>query len=304
MTSRTGSDGPRRGPRSRAMWAPHPAAFTTTWSASANADALRRARRRAVSSRPLCACSAPQQRWARGTITRQPHRVSTRIVARFTSWNQRSCTHPDSRATVPRTSVPPGGVRSAGSRRNGAAPRGTRARTRRGMNARASGCSRAATAAAPGAAERRRARAIGARARRACGGARSRCSRGFHHATERHVRRADVLAGAADEASIHERRERVVDLGPAVGDRAHRGDPASGRRRFVAGEPVGGAVGQAQAARDAGVEVGVDRVVGADPVRRDRPRDRRSARPRASRCRGSGGVVVAHRPTSSHAATV
>jgi len=31
------------------------------------------------------------------------------MVARFTWWNQRSCTHPERSATVPRTSTPAGG---------------------------------------------------------------------------------------------------------------------------------------------------------------------------------------------------
>ena len=92
-----------------------------------------------MSSLPLCAASAPQQRCARGTTTRQPLRASTRIVARLTSWNHRSCTHPARTATVPRTSVPAAGSVTRGNRANGDVRRGASARIRRGRNGRAMG---------------------------------------------------------------------------------------------------------------------------------------------------------------------
>ena len=121
------------------MWAPHPAAFAITTSTPAKAWRVRVARRLATASRPLCAGRAPQHAWPRGTVTRQPVRVSTRIVARFTSWNQRSCTQPDSRATVPRTATPAGGEDTLGSRANGVPPRGRTARARRGSSGRTIG---------------------------------------------------------------------------------------------------------------------------------------------------------------------
>ena len=125
------------------MCAPHPAAFTTTWSTVANAAAFFFASVRAVSRWPLWAARAPQHVWSPGTTTRQPFLASTRIVARFTRRNQRSCTQPDRRATVPRSS--PCGSVLRGSRPAAQAPRGINDRTRRGRKGRATGASAPAT---------------------------------------------------------------------------------------------------------------------------------------------------------------
>jgi hypothetical protein len=90
-------------------------------------------------------------------------------------------------------------------------------------------------------------------------------ARSLDHPAERHVRRAHVLARAAREAEVHEARERLVGVGQPLGDRTHRRDPAPGGRRLFAGDPVGGAVGQAQPARDAGGQVLVGRRVEREP---------------------------------------
>ncbi len=126
------------------MCAPQPAAFTITRSAPANASAFRRARRRAVPSLPLWAGRAPQHCCARGIVTVQPLRASTRALARFTSRNHRSCTQPVSRATEPRRSTPSGGSVTAGIRRNRSLGRGVMARTRFGRNGVTSGWKKAA----------------------------------------------------------------------------------------------------------------------------------------------------------------
>ena len=75
-------------------------------------------------------------------------------------------------------------------------------------------------------------------------------ARRLHHAAEGDVRRTDVLAGATHEAAVHEVRERRLDL-RARRHRSHGGDPSSRRGRFLAGQPVGRAVRQAEPARDA-----------------------------------------------------
>ena len=60
---------------------------------------------------------------------------------------------------------------------------------------------------------------------------------------------------------------------------------------LLAGQPVRRTVRQAQPARDAGVEVDVGRMIGAEPVRRRRrPRARRIEHRRAARCRARIGV--------------
>ena len=88
----------------------------------------------------MCAASAPQHVCARGTTTRQPFFASTRMVARFTRRNHRSCTQPESSATVPRGS--PSASVTRGSRVNGSPPpRGIIVRTRAGRNGRARGAS-------------------------------------------------------------------------------------------------------------------------------------------------------------------
>ena len=161
---------------------------------------------RAVPSRPLCACSAPQHRWARGTSTRQPLRASTRIVARFTSRNQRSWTQPLIRATVPRVATPAGGSVTRGSRREPFASAAGRSRAiRRGRNGRAIGWMTAAghrsfglgsstSRPAPRAARaRRRPARLDLDARR------------LHHPAEGRVRRTDVLARATNQAQVHRR---------------------------------------------------------------------------------------------------
>ena len=90
-------------------------------------------------------------------------------------------------------------------------------------------------------------------------------ARAFDHPSERHVRGTDVLAGPARETQIHEARERLVGFGPALGHRTHRRDPATGRRRLLAGHAVGGAVRQAQPARHACCQVRVGRRVEREP---------------------------------------
>jgi hypothetical protein len=91
----------------------------------------------------------------------------------------------------------------------------------------------------------------------------------LHQPAERHVRGACLLAGAAHEAEVHEGRERGAGLRSALGDGAHRGDPASRRRGLLAGHHVRRAVRQAEPARDARVETGGRRRVAGPPVRGD-----------------------------------
>ena len=218
-----------------------------------------------MSSLPLCAASAPQQRCARGTTTRQPLRARTRIVARLTSWNHRSCTHPERTATVPRTSVPAGGLRE---------PRQPRERRRPAWRERAHPARQERPG--DGLEERGGPKERGMRQHdvqseppeepRAAGAERFHLdARALHHPAERHVRRADVLACTAHQAQVHEPGERVVDDGRALGDRPHGRDPSARRRRLLAGQPVRRTVGEAQATRDTRGQVGIGRRIGADP---------------------------------------
>ena len=216
-----------------------------------------------MSSRPLWAARAPQHACARGTTTRHPFLASTRIVARFTPRNHRSCTHPLSSATVPR-SWPTGGV-SRGRRRNKRGPfRGERADAfrereacerlhRRGEPQQLLPRERDVEPEPPEEPRPPRPQRLDLDAR------------AFDHPSERHVRRTDVLAGPARETQIHEARERLVGFGPALGHRTHRRDPATGRRRLLAGHAVGGAVRQAQPARNACCQVRVGRSVEREP---------------------------------------
>ncbi len=81
----------------------------------------------------------------------------------------------------------------------------------------------------------------------------------FHQPAEGHPRRAGHLARPALHAAPHEVGERSVERCPDL-HVAHGRDPAPGRRRFLTGDPVGRAEGQAQPARHAlGQLVGVDR---------------------------------------------
>jgi hypothetical protein len=72
----------------------------------------------------------------------------------------------------------------------------------------------------------------------------------LHQAAERHRRRARRLAPAALDAQVHEPGEGPVHGRPGVHG-PHGRDPAPGRSRLLAGDPVGRAVRQAQAARHA-----------------------------------------------------
>ena len=237
------------------MWAPHPAAFVTMSSASAKECAARRASRRATDRRPLWAASAPQQAWSRGTITRHPVAASTRIVARFTSWNQRSCAQPERSATVPRASHARRGLGDPRKVRERTAVRGDeRPHPRRHKRT----CDRLQERRRPHE-ERMRQHPVepdpayeprpprpGRFHLRACP---------FHHAAEGHVRGTHVLARAAHQTCVHEAGERVVDLGQPLGDGAHRGDPPARRGALLSRQPVGRAMGEAQPARHARVEI-------------------------------------------------
>ena len=85
-------------------WEPQPAAFTATRStpACSNASIARRARTRACSRRPECACRAPQQ-GSSGVTTSKPSAARTRAVAALTSPKTTDWTQPGSRPTRART---------------------------------------------------------------------------------------------------------------------------------------------------------------------------------------------------------
>ncbi len=92
---------------------------------------------------------------------------------------------------------------------------------------------------------------------------------GLHHPAERDVRRTHVLARPTHEAGVHQFGEPAVGFGGRLVDRSHRGDPSPGGLLLLAGQSVGGAVGEAETARDAGGEVGVGRrVASASPCGR------------------------------------
>ncbi len=84
--------------------APQPAELSTIVSAPPDSKAAMfvRARARAPSRSPACACSAPQQRCPAVARIVQPFRVRVRSVARFTAVKSPSITHPVSREAVPR----------------------------------------------------------------------------------------------------------------------------------------------------------------------------------------------------------
>ena len=162
--------------------------------------------------------------------------------------------------------MPAGGSVTRGSRANGEVRRGASARIRRGRNGRATGWRNVATRKEGGV---RQHDVEAEPPQEPCAAAAERLhldARPLHHPAERHVRRADVLAGATHQAEVHEARERVVDDRRPLRDRAHRRDPPARRRRLLAGQPVGRAVRKAETARDARGEVGVGRgVPGAHP---------------------------------------
>jgi hypothetical protein len=93
------------------------------------------------------------------------------------------------------------------------------------------------------------------------GGERLACP--LHEVPEGHRGRAGHFARSALDAFVHVPGELTAQVGLAGLDGAHGGDAAPRRGRFVAGDPVGRAVRQAQAAGDAG-----DELLGVDPKRR------------------------------------
>ena len=159
-----------------------------------------------------------------------------------------------------------------GSVANGEERVGIIARTRRGRNGRATGC----TSVAARISRRMRQhpvepepmqepRAAGARRLHLLAG-------GLHHPAEGNVRRADVLTRTAHETPVHERREGVVEIRTGR-HRAHRRDPSTRRRGLLARDPVGRAMREAQAARHACRQVLGRRRPAIDaPAGRDRPR--------------------------------
>ncbi len=95
----------------------------------------------------------------------------------------------------------------------------------------------------------------GAEAAGRAGGLRRHLGTGpLHGATERHQAGAHRLTGPALEAEPDDVAEAVVDLEDALGHGAHRHQATAGRGSVEPGEPVGGTVGKAQAALDAGAE--------------------------------------------------
>ena len=100
---------------------------------------------------PLCACSAPQHRCAArhddapAAPREHPDRREVHVVEPAVLHASR-----EQRDRAAHRRRRPADPSSRGSRRNGAERRGTIARTRRGMNGRASGCSAAASLISPG----------------------------------------------------------------------------------------------------------------------------------------------------------
>ena len=111
-------------------------------------------------------------------------------------------------------------------------------------------------------------------------------ARRLHHPAEGNVRRADVLAGAAHEAAVHERPRTSSSTSAPGRHRAHRGDPSTRRGGLLAGQPVGRAMRQAQAARHA-----CRQILGAS-ARRDPARHPGRDRAVASRKRVPSGRSV------------
>src|SRR5262249_58024704 len=81
---------------------------------------------------------------------------------------------------------------------------------------------------------------------------------GLDQPAERDTRRAGRLAAPALHARLQRPDERGVRFGAVPLDLAHGGHPAPGRQGLLARDPVGRAVGQAEAAGHAGGELVVD----------------------------------------------
>ena len=79
-------------------------------------------------------------------------------------------------------------------------------------------------------------------------------ARALDQVSERHAARTRRLASSALHARRHEMDEVVVDRSAAPLNGAHRVDAATRRQAFLAGDPEGRAVRQAQPARHATVQ--------------------------------------------------
>ena len=211
---------------------PQPAAFVTIASYPASARSSSRARATPSSSRPACACSAPQQPCARGTCTSNPSAASTRAVAALTSPKTTLWTQPARSAT---RGPGPGQVqrrpRRARPRRRDPAERPERPGRRR------AGAARAPRAAGAGAGTRRRSARRSSRSPSAAARASLDVRAGLlDQPVVLHARGARGHAGHAAEAAVEVLDDRVRELERPVDERAHQVDAAARRVHLLVPE--------------------------------------------------------------------